>query len=853
LRRRIPFLPCWATGPSPTPPRLLFLRVVSLVVYTLFEMKGNLEAYKTFYPPPDPDLLRQAGLVRPAPPIRFYGRTSPIAWPNRHLEEEVIPLVIELTEEDIGISFAEIFRRPEDYEAFRRALREIAERSIPFYTTLRFYDPDENEKVRVPNPVTAEASVYRHLQLLAALYHHFKRGAPYPLEPEALYPSVEATLRGIQALEDLPAPRRFARFYLHGEAHLRVALPRSEGGRPFSGVDPQLHEQAFAPPPDLRQGGYWGYVLYKGVLGQAKLIYREENLDLSPERDLYFPYSEIEARLARMAEEGLGAPRYGSLAEEREAYEELLSKAEDIYLEHVLSGSLFLQYAGQGLKAMAEDFARDGYLEIPPEIPIGHIAPIYMPDDSWGGTLLRYVGRWEREDGVPIEVYDPALDFGLALVREKEHLGEVLSLYTFSRMERGLPGYPPSAKLSTDHAVVYAFRHTDLPYGYTAFTSALFFGPGKGWKENFHDYYMGTLADSKLGVTHYQRFARPATVELWYAQAFVDRVAAAYGGALLRISGAENASFLPVGPTGNSVQEVDWHSLLVDSVRLEEGRLVVEARTAGAQITRNRGDAPLPEPLAVVRREAGDDFPFHSFPRPLPGVEVRVYGDAIDRYLVEWAKERNPERYYGMVLPASLITSHTVTWESAANTTFARPLLRAPSDSIAIDYYPRYRAYAQHSHNAVGLWVLVPYDYADYKLSYWPLRSSAREYASYLEALVQKEAEKVPEAYRDHFLYGCYAQLAIRLANVTFPAHPYAPDVKEVAEAFMQAARDLRKKLLEEGKSLPYPDTYAVQMERAEKIYIEPFDEAWADYVRRGCPGRPECPERKREALEFGL
>jgi hypothetical protein len=33
-------------------------------------------------------------------------------------------------------------------------------------------------------------------------------------------------------------------------------------------------------------------------------------------------------------------------------------------------------------------------------------------------------------------------------------------------------------------------------------------------------------------------------------------------------------------------------------------------------------------------------------------------------------------------------------------------------------------------------------------------------------------------------------------------------------------------------------------MERAEKIYIEPFDEAWEDYVRRGCPGRPRCPER---------
>jgi hypothetical protein len=809
-------------------------------------MKGNLEAYKTFYPSPDPDLLKQAGLVRLAPPIRFYGRTRPTAWPNKHLEEEVIPFVIELTEEDIGISFAKIFRRSEDYEAFQRALREIAERSIPFYATLRFYEPDGNEKVKVPDSVTAEAAIYRHLQLFATLYYHFKRGAPYLLEPAGHYPAVEATLRGIQALEDIPAPEHFARFYLHGEAHLRVAAPRSEGGRRFSGLDPELHEQAFAPPPDLRQGGYWGYVLYKGVLRRAKLDYGEENLDFSPQRDLYFPYSEIEARLAHMAQEGLGTPRYGSLAEEKKAYEELLNKAEDVYAEHGVSGALFVQYASQGLKAMAEDFARDGYLEIPPEIPIGHIAPIYCPDDDWGGTLLRYVGRWEREDGVPIEVYDPALDFGLALVREKEHLGEVLSLYTFSRMEKKLPGQPPFAKLSTDHTVLYAFRHTDLPYGYTVATSALFFGPGKGWKETFHNYLMGSLADPRLGVVHYQRFIRPATVELGYAQAFVDRVAAAYGGALLRISGAENASFIPVDPTKASVQDVDWHSLLVDSVRLEEGRLVVEARTAGGQIIRDRGAAPLPEPLAVVRREGGDDFPFHSLPRSLPEVEVRVYGDAIDWYLVNWAKERNPERYYGMVLPASLIASHTLTWESAANNTFARPIYKAPADFIVIEYYHRHRIYAEHSHNVVGLWNLVPYDHADYKLSYWPLKSSVLEYTSYLDALIRKEAEKVPEAYRDHFLYGCYAQLAIRLANVTFPAHPYAPEVKEAAEVFMQAARDLRKKLLEEGKSLPYPDTYAVQMERAEKIFIEPFDEAWADYVRRGCPGRPECPEREK-------
>jgi hypothetical protein len=311
--------------------------------------------------------------------------------------------------------------------------------------------------------------------------------------------------------------------------------------------------------------------LYKGVLRSAKLEYGEEDLDSSPRRDLYFPYSEIEARLAQMAQEGLGTPRYGSLAEERKAYEELLRRAEEVYGERGVSASLFIQYSSQGLKAMAEDFARDGYLEIPPEIPIGHIAPIYSPDDYWGGTLLRYVGRWEREDGVPIEVYDPALDFGLALVREKEHLGEVLSLYTFSRMERRLPGEPPFAKLSTDHAVLYAFRHTDLPYGYTLAASALFFGPGKGWKEEFHNYLMGSLADEELGVTHYQRFVRPATVELGYAQAFVDRVAAAYGGALLRISGAQNASFLPVDPTKASVQEVDWHSLLVDSVRLEGG------------------------------------------------------------------------------------------------------------------------------------------------------------------------------------------------------------------------------------------------------------------------------------------
>jgi hypothetical protein len=116
---------------------------------------------------------------------------------------------------------------------------------------------------------------------------------------------------------------------------------------------------------------------------------------------------------------------------------------------------------------------------------------------------------------------------------------------------------------------------------------------------------------------------------------------------------------------------------------------VVEARTAGGQIVRDRGAAPLPEPLAVVRREAGDDFPFHSLPRPLPEVEVRVYGDAIDWYLVEWAKERNPERYYGMVLPASLITSHTLTWESAANTSFYRPILKAPADSIVIEYHHR--------------------------------------------------------------------------------------------------------------------------------------------------------------------
>jgi len=825
-----------------------FLGKVFFPAYTQFEMRGNLEAYKTFYPPPDPDLLRQAGLVRPAPPIRFYGRTRPTAWPNRHLEEEVIPLVIKLTEEDIGTSFAKIFRRPQDYEAFQRALREIAERSIPFYATLRFYDPDGDEKVEVPRSVTAEASIYRHLQLLGTLYYHLKRGVPYPLEPEGHYPAIEATLRGIQALEDLPAPQRFARFYLHGEAHLRVAAPKSEGGRNFSGVDPLLHEQAFAPPPDLRQGGYWGYVLYKGVLRKAKVFYGEEDLDSSPQRDLYFPYSEIEARLAQMAREGLGTPRYGSLAEERKAYEELLSKAEDVYAEHAVYGSLFIQYASQGLKAMAEDFARDGYLEIPPEIPIGHIAFIYAPDDYWGGTLLRYVGRWEREDGVPIEVYDPALDFGLALVREKEHLGEVLSLYTFSRMQKGLPGEPPFAKLSTDHAVLYAFRHTDLPYGYTVATSALFFGPGRGWKSHFHNYFMGSLADPHLGVTHYQRFIRPATVEPGYAQAFVDRVAAAYGGALLRISGAQNASFLPTDPTDKaSVQEVDWHSLLVDSVRLEGGRLVVEARTAGGQIERDRGAAPLPEPLAVVRREGGDDFPFHSLPRPLPGVEVRVYGDAIDWYLVEWAKERNPERYYGMVLPASLITSHTLTWESAANTSFYRPILKAPADSIAIEYHHKFRIYAEHSHNAVGLWNLVPSLHADYKLPHWPLRSSVLEYTSYLDTLIRKEAEKVPEAYRDHFLYGCYAQLAIRLANVTFPAHPYAPEVKEVAEAFMRAARDLRKKLLEEGRSLPYPDTHAVQMERAEKLFIEPFDEVWRDYVRRGCPGRPRCPEREKK------
>jgi len=834
----------WAKSRTRTPTS--FLGKVPFPAYTQFEMKGNLEAYKTFYPPPDPDLLKQAGLVRPAPPIRFYGRTRPTAWPNRHLEDEVIPIIIELTEEDTGTSFAKIFRRPQDYEAFQRALREIAERSIPFYATLRFYDPDGDEKVGVPHSVTAEASIYRHLQLLATLYYHLKRGAPYLLEPEGHYPPMEATLRGIQALEDLPAPQRFARFYLHGEAHLRVAAPRSEGGRRLGGLDPLLHEQAFAPPPDLRQGGYWGYVLYKGVLRSAKLEYKEEDLDSSPRRDLYFPYSEIEARLAQMAREGLGTPRYGSLAEERKAYEDLLRRAEEVYAERGVSAALFIQYSSQGLKAMAEDFARDGYLEIPPEIPIGHIAPIYSPDDYWGGTLLRYVGRWEREDGVPIEVYDPALDFGLALVREKEHLGEVLSLYTFSRMQKGLPGYPPYAKLSTDHAVLYAFRHTDLPYGYTLPASALFFGPGKGWKEEFHNYLMGSLPDEELGVTHYQRFVRPATVELGYAQAFVDRVAAAYGGALLRISGAQNASFLPVDPTKASVQEVDWHSLLVDSVRLEEGRLVVEARTSGGQIVRDRGAAPLPEPLAVVRRERGDDFPFHSLPRPLPGVEVRVYGDAIDRYLVEWAKERNPERYYGMVLPASLITSHTLTWESAANTSFARPIYKAPADFIFIDYHHRLRIYAQHSHNAVGLWHLDPFDHADYKLSYWPLRSSPLEYASYLDALIREEAEKVPEAYRDHFLYGCYAQLAIRLANVTFPAHPYAPEVKGVAEAFMRAARDLRRKLLEEGKSLPYPDTHAVQMERAEKLFIEPFDEVWRDYVRRGCPGRPRCPEREK-------
>ncbi len=817
-------------------------------------MKGNLEAYKTFYPSPDPDLLRQAGLVRPAPPLRFYGRTKPTAWPNKHLEDEVIPLIIELNEEHSGISYAKIFKRSEDYEAFQRALREIAERSIPFYATLRFYDPNGNEKVEVPNSVTAEASIYRHLQLLATLYHHFKRGAPYPLEPEALYSATEAMLREIQALEDLPAPKLFARFYLLGEAHLRVAPPRSEGGRPISGLDPWLHEQAFAPPPDLRQGGYWGYVLYKGVLKEAKLLYKEENVDLSPQRDLYFPYSEVEAHLARMAQEGLGTPRYGSFAEEKEAYEELRSKAEEAYAKHSIIASLFISYASQGLKAMAEDFARDGYLEIPPEIPIGHIALIYSPDDHWGGALLRYVGRWEREDGVPIEVYDPALDFGLALVREKEHLGEVLSLYTFSRMERKLPWRPPSAKLSTDHTVLYALRHTDLPYGYTVATSALFFGPGKGWKELFHNYMMGRLEDPELGVTYYQKFVRPATVELEYAQGFVDRVAAAYGGALLRISGALSASFLPMDPTAEtSLQEIDWHSLLVDSVHLEEGRLVVEARTAGGQIVRDRGVAPLPEPLSVVRREEGDDFPFHSLPRPFPGPEVRVRGDAIDWYLVEWAKERNPERYYGMVLPASLITSHTLTWESAANTSFARPIYRAPDDAIAIEYYHRLRVYSEHSHNVVGLWNLVPYDHEDYKLVYWPLRSSPLEYASYLDALIRQEAEKVPEAYRDHFLYGCYAQLAIRLANNVFPAHPYAPDVKEVAEAFMRAARDLRKKLLEEGKSLPYPDTYAVQMERAEKIFIETFDVSWEDYVRRGCPGRPECPERKKEAAEFGL
>ncbi|MGC8905736.1 hypothetical protein, partial [Thermus sp.] len=535
-------------------------------------MRGNLEAYKSFYPSPDPELLKKAGLVRPARPLRFYGRTRASAWPNKHLEEETIPLILEVAEETLGASFAQVFSDPEDYQRFQRALREIAERSLPFYATLRFYEPDFHERVRKPDAVIPEGQVGGHLEAFGALYLHLKRGEPYPSEPEAHYPAVEAMLEGLKALEDLPAPRRFPRLYLHGEAHLRLAVP-GEKWRQHGLVAP-FNNPAFAPPPDLRQGGHWGYVLYKGL---AKWVKREEGIDLdaSPERDLYFPYSEIEDYLARMAREGAGTPPYASMGEEKKAYRNLLLDAEDIFARHYLYETVFQPYAFRGLLAMAEDFAREGYLEIPPELPIGHVGPIYDPDVYWGSALLRYVGRWEREDGVPVEVYDPALDFGLALVREEENLGEALSLYTFSRMEKKLSWEDPFAKLSTDCTVLYAFRHTDLPYGYNLASSALFFGPGKGWKE---PYVNSRLAAPdrlwELGAIRYERFAKPPTVEPEYAQALVDRVVAAYGGALLQVSGAINASFFPVGATEYSTEYLDWQSLLVDSVRLEGGKLV---------------------------------------------------------------------------------------------------------------------------------------------------------------------------------------------------------------------------------------------------------------------------------------